>query len=309
MAESVGNDGSLQQMAVNYAGEVISKLKHSGTSIGIGGPITFPADLEGKQEAIRFEFFREYQFDRRENKKEAGASLVIYLPIPQNLKAAYSVQYEQSELGVAGLAGARLGAGQDVVREGDIEGGTLNLLAQGLEGSGAAGLAAGILGKLGGLGGVIAGAGAGTGLQKAVDGALMGAGTARNPHMAQVFKNVQFRSHELAFKLAPKNVDEQNRLKDIIKAFKIAMHPNYKLAGHFFDYPGQFDIDLVTGQSDEYFFNMGPSVLTGMSVDYLPNGPQVHDINGTKAPIAVNLSLTFTELQIVTQREIKEFNY
>jgi hypothetical protein len=54
---------------------------------------------------------------------------------------------------------------------------------------------------------------------------------------------------------------------------------------------------------------MGPSVLTSMSVDYLPNGPQVHDVDGTKAPIAVNLSLQFTELKIITQDEITESNY
>ena len=313
-----GQGQELLEDTLNKASGVLSKLKSPGTSIGIGGPITFPADLEDGQEAIRFEFFRQYQFDRKENKKEEGASLVIYLPIPQNIQAAYSVQYEQAELGALGREGARVAAGKGIDTSAEnVAGGALNLLAQAVD-SGAAGAAitggaakAGssikgkVLSKIGGGIGAIAGGITAGGLK----GVQFGLGTARNPHMAQVFKNVQFRSHQLAFKLAPKSIEEQNRLRDIIKAFKIAMHPNYRLAGHFFDYPGQFDIDLVTGKSDQYFFNMGPSVLTSMSVDYLPNGPQVHSIDGTKAPIAVSLSLTFTELQIVTQREIKEFNY
>ena len=156
----------------------------------------------------------------------------------------------------------------------------------------------------GGIGAVAGGSVAG-----GLKGAQFGLGTARNPHIAQVFKNVNFRTHQLSFKLAPKSIDEQNILKSIIKSFKMAMHPKYKLAQHFFDYPAQFDIDLITGKSDEYFFNIGPSVLTSMSVDYLPNGPHMHDVNGTKAPLAVALNLQFTETKIVTQDEIQEFNF
>ena len=308
----------LLEDAVNKASGVLSKLKNTGTNIGIGGPITFPSDLKDGHEAIRFEFFKEYRFDRTENKGEAGSSLIIYLPIPQNLQAAYSVQYEQAELGALGREGARIAAGRGIdTNVENLAGGALNLLAQAVD-SGAAGAAVAggaakagssvknkVLSKIGGGIGAIAGGVVAGGLK----GVQFGLGTARNPHMAQVFKNVQFRSHQLAFKLAPKSIQEQNRLRDIIKAFKIAMHPKYRMAGHFFDYPGQFDIDLVTGTSDEYFFNIGPSVLTSMSVDYLPNGPQVHDVNGAKAPIAVNLSLQFTELKIVTQDEISESNY
>ena len=287
-------------------GGAFSQLGHGGTNIGMNGPITFPSDLKDGHEAIRFEFFKEYQFDRNENKGEAGASLVIYLPIPQNLQAAYAVQYEQAEIGFIGRAAAR-GLDDNVME--DLTGGALNLLAQATESGAAAiagtGAASKILGKkFEAVAGVVS-----TGLTQAAKGAMIGSGQARNPHMAQVFKNVNFRSHQLAFKLAPKSIQEQNSMRDIIKAFKIAMHPKYKIAGHFFDYPGQFDIDLVTGTSDEYFFNIGPSVLTSMSVDYLPNGPQVHDVNGAKAPIAVNLSLQFTELKIVTQDEISESNY
>ena len=295
----------------------LRRIKHTGFT-GAPGKFIFPRDLKDGQEAIRFEIFAEYQFDRKENKREAGSLVQIYLPIPQNLQAAYGVEYQQSEIGFLGREGARLASGRGVDNSAEnITGGTLNLLAPAID-SGAAGTAAAagaakagssfknkVLSKIGGGIGAVAGGSVAGGLK----GAQFGLGTARNPHMAQVFKNVNFRTHQLSFKLAPKSIDEQNILKSIIKSFKMAMHPKYKLAQHFFDYPAQFDIDLITGKSDEYFFNIGPSVLTSMSVDYLPNGPHMHDVNGTKAPLAVALNLQFTETKIVTQDEIQEFNF
>ena len=312
-AVAASNDGNIVTATINR----ITKLKHGGFS-GTPGKFIFPKDLKDGQEAIRFEIFAEYQFDRKENKRETGSLSQIYLPIPQNLQAAYGVEYQQSEIGFLGREGARLASGRGVDNSAEnITGGTLNLLAQAID-SGAAGTAAAagaakagssfknkVLSKIGGGIGAVAGGSVAGGLK----GAQFGLGTARNPHMAQVFKNVNFRTHQLSFKLAPKSIDEQNILKSIIKSFKMAMHPKYKLAQHFFDYPAQFDIDLITGKSDEYFFNIGPSVLTSMSVDYLPNGPHMHDVNGTKAPLAVALNLQFTETKIVTQDEIEEFNF
>ena len=312
-AVAASNDGNIVTATINR----ITKLKHGGFS-GTPGKFIFPKDLKDGQEAIRFEIFAEYQFDRKENKRETGSLSQIYLPIPQNLQAAYGVEYQQSEIGFLGREGARLASGRGVDNSAEnITGGTLNLLAQAID-SGAAGTAAAagaakagssfknkVLSKIGGGIGAVAGGSVAGGLK----GAQFGLGTARNPHMAQVFKNVNFRTHQLSFKLAPKSIDEQNILKSIIKSFKLAMHPKYKLAQHFFDYPAQFDIDLITGKSDEYFFNIGPSVLTSMSVDYLPNGPHMHDVNGTKAPLAVALNLQFTETKIVTQDEIQEFNF
>ena len=312
-AVAASNDGNIVTATINR----ITKLKHGGFS-GTPGKFIFPKDLKDGQEAIRFEIFAEYQFDRKENKREAGSLVQIYLPIPQNLQAAYGVEYQQSEIGFLGREGARLASGRGVDNSAEnLMGGTLNLLAQAID-SGAAGAAvAGGAAKAGSsikskvfskIAGTVGAAGGGV-VAGGLKGAQFGLGVARNPHMAQVFKNVNFRTHQLSFKLAPKSIDEQNILKSIIKSFKLAMHPKYKLAQHFFDYPAQFDIDLITGKSDEYFFNIGPSVLTSMSVDYLPNGPHMHDVNGTKAPLAVALNLQFTETKIVTQDEIEEFNF
>ena len=97
--------------------------------------------------------------------------------------------------------------------------------------------------------------------------------------------------------------------------FKVAMHPKYLLGDHMFEYPAQFDIDIITGGTNKHFYNIGVSVLTDMSINYLPNGPHMHDIAAEfqsaniKAPIAVDISMKFTEIKIVTQDEIMESNY
>ena len=272
--------------------------------------LIFPADLRSGREAVRFEVFKDYVFDRTETTQEQAVH-TIFLPIPNVLQPSYSAQYSETELGVAGKAGADTGsvlAGGDF-GETNLTGGAANLLASNIQvGTAAAGsLVGSIFGRIG-LG---AGAGllTGAGLDKGVQGALFGAGIARNPHMAQVFQNVAFRKHSFDYKLAPKNEKEQEIITEIIRIFKVAMHPRYMLGNHMFDYPLQFDIDIIAGESSRHFYNIGASVLTDMSVNYLPNGPHMHDIEGTKAPIAVNMTLNFTEIKIVTQEDISKNNY
>ena len=189
--------------------------------------------------------------------------------------------------------------------------GVLNLLAQGITSGGAlTGTIASGLASLTGKGSALSFLGGGA-VGEAGKGAMLSAGIARNPHMAQIFENVNFRSHTFSYKLTPKNKKESLILKDIIKYFKVAMHPNYFLGNHFFDYPLQFDIDIMHDSrgGNPFMFNIGPSVLTSMSANYTPDGPYFHDFNELKAPLSVEISLSFTELKIVTQQEILDYNY
>lgn len=291
-----------------------------------GDSLKFPNDLIDSQEAIRFEIFEDYQFDRTENHHQPKTAAIIYLPIPNVLQPSYAADYQETELGIMGRAGASVvgGQGSDNTMGQNLSGGALNLLGLGVESAGSigGGLLGTTLGKLGGKNGTISsllekvGAGIGSAGVGAAKGAQFGMGVARNPHMAQVFKNIRFRSHSFDYKFSPKNVKEQETLTKIIRLFKLAMHPKYMFGDHMFSYPAQFDIDIISGKSNKHFYNIGVSVLTDMSVNYLPNGPHMHEISdgsenpeSTKAPVAVNMSLKFTEIKIVTQEEILENNY
>jgi hypothetical protein len=318
--------GDIATSISDFANEIKGDTSRPNLVTPVSG-IKFPDDLIDSQEAIRFEIFEDYQFDRTENHHENKTAATIYLPIPNVLQPSYSADYQETELGVFGRAGASMvgGQGNDNTVGQDLTGGALNLLAQGISGAGAVGggLLGSKLGKLDKSGGILSslldkvGAGAGAIGAEGAKGAMFGMGVARNPHMAQVFKNIKFRSHSFDYKFSPKNVKEQETLTQIIRLFKLAMHPKYMFGDHMFSYPAQFDIDIISGQSNRHFYNIGVSVLTDMSVNYLPNGPHMHEIASsnqdftetTKAPVAVNMSLKFTEIKIVTQKEIVENNY
>jgi hypothetical protein len=303
-------DVSIQEAILRKTGAgVLNELTSKGATRGEGltpGNLLFPKDLS-VEERMKFQIFKKYKFDRTEE-DEIDVLSNIYLPIPQNLMTAYRADYEQAELGAIGRTAA------DVV-DGDfagafsgenLGGGALNLLSQALT-SGSAGAIAGsaIGGK---FGSTLAGLLGGAGFTQAVKGAMVGAGIARNPHMAQVFRNVGFRSHSFSYKFSPKNLAESRELKNIVRNFKIAMHPKYLVGNHFFDYPLQFDIDVLDG-NNEFLFDIGPSVLTDLQFDPTPNGPYFHYESGQKIPVAVNLTMTFTELSIVTQKEIRDYRY
>ena len=78
------------------------------------------------------------------------------------------------------------------------------------------------------------------------------------------------------------------------------MAPGYLQGNHFFQYPEQFQIDIVGG---DYLFDIGVSVLTNFEVNYGPDGAAYH-FEDTNAPFSVNLSLSFQEIAITTKSEI-----
>ena len=312
--ESISSqEAGIIETTLTSLGSAINSTFNKGATRGEGlvqGNLFFPNDLS-VEERMKFQIFKTYKFDRTEE-DEIEVLSNIYLPIPQNLVTAYRADYEQgAELGFLGRTAADAADGDfaGAFSAENLSGGALNLLAQALT-SGEAGAAAGgaIGKKLGGVGAVLAGLLTGSGAIQAVKGAMVGAGVARNPHMAQVFRNVGFRSHSFSYKFSPKNLAESRELKNIVRNLKIAMHPKYLVGNHFFDYPLQFDIDVLDG-NNEFLFDIGPSVLTDLQFDPTPNGPYFHYEAGQKIPVAVNLTMTFTELSIVTQKEIREYSY
>jgi len=312
-------DNSISSLAENIKKDYDNVVTNRGSSIE-GQDIKFPDNLgsESHSEFIRFEIYKQHKFDRTEDAEDETLR-VIYLPIPNSLSTNYGVSYSQ-DLGTIGYGVAKgvdyMSAKMNDVSASDavysIGGGVLNLLAQGITSGGAvAGTIASGLASLVGKSSALSFIGGGA-VGEAGKGAMLSAGIARNPHMAQIFENVNFRTHNFSYKLTPKNVKESEILRDLIKYFKVAMHPNYFLANHFFDYPLQFDIDVMHGngnKKNDFMFNIGPSVLTSMSANYTPDGPHFHDLNGRKAPLSVEISLSFTELKIVTQQEILDYNY
>lgn len=135
----------------------------------------------------------------------------------------------------------------------------------------------------------------------------------RNPHMALLFKGVNFRQFQFDFQMMARNEKETDDIKEIIRSFKAGMHPQVEDgSGRYWVYPDNFDIYLATGvkdsggnQTSPYLFQISTAVLTDMSVDYAGSGiPSFFHTNG--APVDVRMSLSFKELGILTREKVWE---
>lgn len=150
-------------------------------------------------------------------------------------------------------------------------------------------------------------------------------GVARNPHKVVLFESVGFRKHSFSYQFTPKNRDESETLRKIIYQFKYFASPGMNPKGtigfsklnsvvnmgfndvtlsggkHFFKYPEFFDIKF---HHPKFLFRIGHSFLTSVDVNYQPAGAPTYardSHNEEPAPTQINLSLVFTETDIVTK--------
>jgi hypothetical protein len=142
-----------------------------------------------------------------------------------------------------------------------------------------------------------------------ISGALSKAsGMAANPMKEQVFKNVNFRKFTFDYTFSPRSAQEASNVKEIIKAFKLHMHPEFKDTSNFvFIYPSEFDITYYTDGGENPNLHRHPScVLESMNINYTPNGA-FNTFEGGM-PTQINVTLSFIELAILTKDQINN-NY
>jgi hypothetical protein len=136
-------------------------------------------------------------------------------------------------------------------------------------------------------------------------------GLALNPHASQKFNGINFRNFQFDFQLFARSENESESIRKIIKMFKWAMHPEAMktkvstLQKLYWDYPNTFDIYLIT-PSTKYMFNISQSALVDMDVTYGEEGASFFQSTG--APVQINLSLSFREMEILTKNRIEQ-NY
>jgi hypothetical protein len=285
-------------------------------SIGGGDSLQFPANL-----GVRKVVFKVKPRNRptTTTRTKVAPKSIIGLPIPANLQTGYGAQYSQTGLGVLGnnaqdffgdpknLQAISQGQYGDAFTSYIGQEGFTNTLKQaGLAIAASASpevaalIGGAIADKIPGLPATV-GLGVGAAAGNAVRGALSGAGIAVNPHMAMLFEGVGFRQHSFQYKFSPRNSSESTSVKKIIKVFKKAMLPSIdegKLA--FFNYPEEFDIEFPNDNG--FLFKIGTSVLTDFQINYTPDGGSYFHQNG--APVSVQMSLAFTEVDILTKKEI-----
>jgi len=205
----------------------------------------------------------------------------IALHIPHNLSTRYSANWEADDTSAFQMAAV---AGTEVVKALATLGTNSNLT----------GSVGSILTNLS--------------LSKGPEGAALSAasGLAANPKKENLFKTIDFRTFSFDYSFFPRNPAEAQNIREIIKMFKLHMHPEYKDSnGFLFIYPSEFDIFYYNNGKENLNLHRHTScVLTEMNVNYAPNNMFNSFSNGM--PTQINVSLTFKELSILTKKEMED---
>ena len=273
--------------------------------------IMFPHDLDD-QHYMTFRVVRTVRKNLIETTKTMKERSFI-LPVPGNLVAKYAADYENQDIGILGaLAAGDLGPGDlaaagtsgmsalksmgaSVVR--DAKSGNITGTTTALAGVAAATAAGAIFGT-------VMGAGAGVvGLAKVGVGAGKKAGLAINPHMAVLFKGVGFKEHSFSFKFIPRDEKESEDIQELCREFRYHMLPTLELGSLAFGYPDEFQITFSRHLAP-YLFDIGNCVLKSFDVTY--NGSGVPSFSAGGAPMEIDISLGFQEVNIETRNQKKK---
>jgi hypothetical protein len=120
------------------------------------------------------------------------------------------------------------------------------------------------------------------------------AGFTTNELMVVLLKGPTFKQFELTWKLAPKNADDSDFLREIIRVLNEAMAPRMEYAGAIFKFPSIFQLSFTPNHHQLYRFK--PAVLKSFVANY-SSGGQPAFYKATDAPESVELRMTFLELE------------
>ena len=246
-------------------------------------------------------------FSTSYNLRQAGKFVqskdTIALYMPPNIEANYKFNYKNSDTGIAGTlmqtAGV-IGEGQSLTDYISSQANTANLNT-----------VASSIGEIMGAKGALKitsflGAGDPVGqLNKMIN-------EAPNPALEAIFSNVDFRTFSYNFRFTPRSENEVRIVDDIVRLFKFHAAPERMFGekvGRHLRMPSEFDIFyMYQGTQNTWFPMIHSCVCTGVDVKYGPSGEQQNfrPIDGSPPPTETNMTLQFTETEIVTKELVKE---
>lgn len=235
------------------------------------------------------------------NKKEDILGSIL-LPIPQNISSTNSTGWGEDSINSFEAMGLGLAAGAMTADNffegigGALKGGAegVKAIAQSGEAQGLANafFASKVVNALGG--------------NTSFEGVLArSTGQILNPNTELLFNGVKLRSFNFSFNLAPRNGDEAEMVKNIIRTLKINMSPsttieNGNATGIFLQSPNVFRLKYKTGSNNHQFLNSFiVAALTNVQVNYTGSGTYMTYDDGSKTPVHMVMQLSFQELNPV----------
>lgn len=128
-----------------------------------------------------------------------------------------------------------------------------------------------------------------------------------NPMVEILFSNVVQRQFTFELLLAPRNEDESNIIKNIIKTLRFHAAPEVgSLGGLLWIPPDEFDITFYNkGTENPHLLRINTCVLERIEVDYAPTSG-IYSTFRNGHPVAVRLSLGFRELEPLHKERIRQ---
>ena len=317
--------------------ETVSTIKASESDLpitavaGASGSVRFPHDMlidEG-EDFVMFDFY-DYKPPFQDRKIPSGSVLnqelsqynassyasqyfkdkaypQIILYMPQDVTDSFSAKWQGKKFGA--LTTGILAAAGDDQAIGKLN--NLKRAAEGVLNRGTAEAAAKIV----------------TGLASKITGDTISAndlftgisGVARNPNVEVLFQSMELRTFDLTFKMAPYDNQDVQNMDAVIRLFKMAMLPQYKLSegtkvfgmdndfleAGFIQVPKLCAVNFMRGSNRNHFLpKYKMCAITDVNVNYTPDN--VYATFDRSSPVATELKLSFMETKLVFSEDIAE---
>jgi len=277
----VNRDGNGEAMAI---GGVAGTIGFAGIASAFAGG-TFAAAGTGVVVGAGASAVATTVGDFKASQKRLKTAIALHMP--NNMTIRYGVNYEEAETMMGQLVGSALGGSVSFAKAIQEKG--LDDVKTNLTEDIAPGVTAAVLGNL-----------PGSNIAQKLSG------LAPNPKKEQIFRNVEVRTFQIDYQFFPRDEKEAENVRNIIKQFKLHMHPEYKDTNAFlYIYPSEFDIYYYNNTQENMNIHRHTScVLTELTVNYTPQG-RFNSFEGGM-PSQVNMFLTFRELVPLTKERIED---
>ena len=229
----------------------------------------------------------------------------IYLPIPQQVTDTISVDYSQDTMNPLQAAGLAAASGL-IGKPGETLKSAMQIMQT------AAGTAIGpdtkkmlttILG-----GSAINQLGANVNAQSLITRA---SGQVLQSNMELLFNAPTLRSFQFVYDFAPHDPDEADEVMRIIRVMKEAIVPKKgSNAGLFINSPDIFQLQYITtkGQPHPFLNRFKVGAVSDISVNYTASGTYATYAGSLRAPVHIQMSFTFKELNPIYQEDYYQEN-
>jgi hypothetical protein len=149
-------------------------------------------------------------------------------------------------------------------------------------------------------------------------------GTVVNPQLELIYSSPKFRNFRFDFMFYPRSSTEALQVQMILERLKFHQAPEVLGAGSagglgsfFLVPPSEFDIKFYyNGIENPNIPKISTCVLSNIDIDYAPNGFSAYEVPGrndpylagTGMPVAIRMTLTFQETEILTKANFNSVN-